>query len=88
MFISVDLPGHGLSDVQPKRRLTDWPQDITQLVDHLGLENFYVTGHSAGGLHALACAHELAERIVAGAAISSVAPMSRPRPYDGVTYYN
>ena len=87
-FISVDRPGHGLSDSQPERRLIDWPQDIMQLADHLGLEKFYVTGHSAGGPHALACTHEIAERIVAGAAISSVAPMSRPRPYDGMPILN
>jgi len=87
-FISVDRPGHGLSDSQPKRRLIDWPEDITQLADHLGLEKFYVTGHSAGGPYVLACAHELAERIVAGAVISSVAPMSRPRPYDGMPILN
>jgi len=87
-FISVDRPGHGLSDFQPERLLIDWPKDITQLADHLGLEKFYVTGHSAGGPHALACAHELAERIVAGVTISSVAPMSRPRPYDGMPILN
>jgi pimeloyl-ACP methyl ester carboxylesterase len=87
-FISVDRPGHGLSGSQPERRLLDWPQDITQLADHLGLEKFYVTGHSAGGPHVLVCAHELAERIIAGVAISSVAPMSRPRPYDGMPILN
>ena len=48
-FISVDRPGHGLSDYQPERRLMDWPKDIMQLADHLGLEKFYVSGHSAGG---------------------------------------
>jgi pimeloyl-ACP methyl ester carboxylesterase len=87
-FISVDRPGHGLSDYQPERRLIDWPKDIMQLADHLGLEKFYVTGHSAGGPHAFACAHELPERIISGAAISSVAPMSRPRPYDGMPILN
>ena len=86
--ISVDRPGHGWSDFQPERRLLDWPQDILQLADHLSLDKFCVTGHSAGGPHALACAHELAERIVAGATISSVAPMSRPRPYDGMPILN
>jgi pimeloyl-ACP methyl ester carboxylesterase len=87
-FISVDRPGHGLSDFQPERRLLDWPKDITQLADHLGLEKFYVTGHSAGGPHVFACSHELAGRIVAGVTISSLAPMSRPRPYDGMPILN
>jgi pimeloyl-ACP methyl ester carboxylesterase len=87
-FISADRPGHGLSDFQPERRLLDWPKDIVQLADHLGLGKFYVTGLSAGGPHVLACAHELAERVVAGVTISSVAPMSRPRPYDGMPILN
>lgn len=87
-FITTDRPGHGLSDPQPKRRLIDWPQDVRQLADHLGIREFYVAGHSAGGPHALACAHQLPERVIAGAAISSVAPMSRPGAYEGMPPLN
>ena len=36
-FISVDRPGHGLSDFQPQRRLVDWPEDVCHLADHLGI---------------------------------------------------
>ena len=87
-FISVDRPGNGLSDFQAGRRLIDWAKDIGQLADHLGIEQFYVDGHSAGGPHALACAHQLPERVIAGAAISSVAPMSRPGAYAGMPLFN
>lgn len=87
-FISVDRPGNGLSDFQAGRRIIDWAKDIGQLADHLGIEQFYVDGHSAGGPHALACAHQLPERIIAGAAISSVAPMSRPSAYEGMPLLN
>lgn len=87
-FITVDRPGHGLSDSQHHRRLIDWPKDIGQLADHLGIREFYVDGHSAGGPHALACAHQLPERVIAGAAISSVAPMSRPKAYEGMPLAN
>jgi pimeloyl-ACP methyl ester carboxylesterase len=87
-FVSTDRPGHGLSDFQPRRRLVDWPQDIAQLADHLEIEKFYVMGHSAGGPHALACAHQLPERVIAGAAVSSIAPMSRPKPYVGMPIMN
>lgn len=87
-FISVDRPGHGLSDFQPNRRLIDWPQDISQLADKLGIREFYVEGHSAGGPHALVCAHQLPEQVIAGAAISSVAPMSRPKAYEGMPLLN
>lgn len=87
-FITVDRPGHGLSDFEPNRRLIDWAQDIDQLADHLGIGEFYVDGHSAGGPHALACAYQLPERVIAGAAISSVAPMSRPGAYEGMPALN
>jgi len=87
-FISVDRPGNGLSDFQARRRIIDWAKDIGQLADHLEIEQFYVDGHSAGGPHALACAHQLPERVIAGAAISSVAPMSRPDTYKGMPLLN
>jgi pimeloyl-ACP methyl ester carboxylesterase len=87
-FISVDRPGHGISDFQTGRCLVDWPNDIAELADHLSLDRFYVTGHSAGGPHALACAYKLPKRIITGAVISSVAPMSRPNPYRGMPILN
>jgi pimeloyl-ACP methyl ester carboxylesterase len=87
-LITTDRPGHGLSDYQPDRRLIDWAQDIGQLADHLGISEFYVTGSSAGGPHALACAHQLAARVISGAVVSSIAPMSRPRAYEGMPLLN
>jgi pimeloyl-ACP methyl ester carboxylesterase len=87
-FITVDRPGHGLSDYQPHRCLLDWPDDVGQLADHLGIPRFYVDGHSAGGPHALVCAARFPQRVLAVAAISSVAPMSRPNAYDGMPFLN
>jgi len=83
-FIAVDRPGHGLSDFQPGRRLIDWARDVEELADHLGVREFYVSGLSAGGPYALACAHQLPDRVIAGAVISSVAPMSRPGACQGM----
>ncbi len=87
-FISVERPGHGLSDFQPNRRLLDWPKDVCRLADHLGIPEFYVEGYSAGGPHALACAYQLPERVIATAAISSVAPMGRPKACHGMPVPN
>ena len=87
-FISVDRPGHGLSDFQSRRRLIDWPQDVCQLADALGIGQFYVEGYSAGGPHALACAHQLPERVIAGAVYGCVAPMHRPGAYQGLPFFN
>jgi pimeloyl-ACP methyl ester carboxylesterase len=87
-FISVDRPGNGLSDFQPERRLIDWPKDIAQLAEYLEIDQFYVAGHSAGGPHALVCAHQLPEQVLAAAAISSVAPMDRDNAYRGMPIMN
>ncbi len=48
-YISTDRSGHGISTPQPGRELLDWPDDISSLVDHLGIDKFYVLGWSAGG---------------------------------------
>jgi len=85
-LISTDRPGHGLSDPQPGRKLLDWPEDIGQLADHLGIDTFHVMGWSAGGPHALACALKLPDRVSAGAIISGLAPPDRPSPYEGLSF--
>ncbi len=85
-LISTDRPGHGISDPQPGRKLLDWPNDVGQLADHLGIEEFYLEGWSAGGPHALACAYEMPDRVLAGALVSGLAPPDRPNPYEGLPF--
>jgi pimeloyl-ACP methyl ester carboxylesterase len=87
-FITLDRPGHGLSDFQPHRRLVDWPRDVLQLADHLGIGEFYVEGYSSGGPYALACACLLPERAIAGAVFGCVAPMNRPGAYRRLPFFN
>ncbi len=87
-LITVDRPGHGLSDFQPHRRLVDWPQDVLQLADHLGIDEFYVEGYSSGGPYALACAGLLLQRTLAGAVFGCVAPMNRPGAFRGMPFFN
>ena len=87
-FISTDRPGHGISSPQTDRKLLDWPDDISQLADHLNVDRFYVQGWSAGGPHTLACAYKLPERVFAGAIISGLAPPDRPQPYEGLPFQN
>lgn len=85
-LISTDRPGHGISDPQPGRKLLDWPEDVGQLADHLGIDSFHIEGWSAGGPHALACAYKMPDRILAGALISGLAPPDRPNPYEGLPF--
>jgi pimeloyl-ACP methyl ester carboxylesterase len=74
-LILVDRPGYGLSDHQPERTLLDWPRDIAQLADGLGIDRFAVFGMSGGGPHAAACAYALGDRVSALGLVSSPAPV-------------
>ena len=73
--IVPDRPGYGLSDFQRHRRLLDWPADVEQLADHLGLERFAVLGVSGGGPHAAACAYAIPHRLTRVGLVSSAAPL-------------
>ncbi|MBA3469337.1 MAG: alpha/beta hydrolase [Herpetosiphonaceae bacterium] len=86
--ITVERPGIGLSDVKAKRTLLDWPADVQELADQLGIERFAVGGGSAGGPYAAACAYRLPERVTTLALISSLAPFNVPEVTKGmnVTY--
>jgi pimeloyl-ACP methyl ester carboxylesterase len=74
-LITTDRPGYGRSTFQPNRRLLDWPEDIAQLADALGIGSFAVMGHSGGGPHALACAFALPDRITSTAVLSGAGPI-------------
>lgn len=47
--IALDRPGYGLSDFKPGRALKDWPEDVAEAADMLGLAKFSVAGASGGG---------------------------------------
>ena len=74
-LVLVDRPGYGLSDHQPGRRLLDWPGDVAQVADALGVERFAVFGMSGGGPHAAACGYALPERVSAVGLVSSPGPV-------------
>jgi pimeloyl-ACP methyl ester carboxylesterase len=87
-LIGVDRPGFGLSDPQPGRTLLDWPDDITALADHLGIERFAVLGASGGGGYALACAYALPQRLTAALVVSGLGPLDRPDAKAGMAWMN
>ena len=74
-LVSPDRPGIGRSTFLPWRRLVDWPADISQLADALGLGRFAVMGWSAGGAYAAVCAAKLGGRVTAAALLSSSVPL-------------
>ena len=80
-FISVDRPGIGLSTGAPGRRLLDWPADVEQLVDRLGIEQFSMLGWSGGGPYSLACGWSLPDRVRRIGLISAAAPLTPGADY-------
>ena len=73
-FIAPDRPGYGRSDFKPGLTYADWPDDVGQLANHLGIDRFAVVGVSGGGPGALACAWRMPNRISRVAVVSSVGP--------------
>jgi pimeloyl-ACP methyl ester carboxylesterase len=76
--ISLDRPGHGLSDRAPGRTLIGWSRDVADFADTLGLANFAVAGWSGGGPYVLACAAAIPERLTAAAVLSGCGPFDKP----------
>lgn len=74
MLVGVDRPGMGCSDLHPGRRLTDRPDDVVRLLDHLELRQVAVLGVSAGAAYVYACCQALPERVATAAVISGVGP--------------
>ncbi len=73
-IIAADRPGVGGSTHDGDRTLLSWARDVEQLADDLGHDRFGVIGLSGGGPHALACAHELGDRVLAAATLGGVGP--------------
>jgi pimeloyl-ACP methyl ester carboxylesterase len=71
-YVMVSRPGFAGSDPLPGRSLRDFAADAAQLADRLGHERFCVVGVSAGGPYALACAHELPQRVAVATVVSSM----------------
>jgi pimeloyl-ACP methyl ester carboxylesterase len=87
-LICVDRPGYGLSTFQPGRRILDWPDDISQLADFLGMHKFAVAGHSGGGPYTLACAYALPDRVTAAAILSGPGLIEAPDATRGMSATN
>jgi pimeloyl-ACP methyl ester carboxylesterase len=72
--VCVERPGVGSSTDHLYHRITDWAADIAMVADGLGHDRFTIVGLSGGGPYALACAHELPERVVAVGLLGSLVP--------------
>lgn len=77
-LIAADRPGVGGSDPKRGRSVADWSADVEELAEQLELDRFAVSGWSAGGAYALACAHTLQPRVDAVALISGAGRLDLP----------
>ena len=75
-LIGYSRPGYGRSTPRPGRSIADAVEDVTALLDELGVGEFRALGWSGGGPHALACAALLPHRCRAAALIAGIAPYS------------
>jgi pimeloyl-ACP methyl ester carboxylesterase len=73
--ITIDRPGYGCSTPLPGRKVSHAADDVAAVANALSIERFLVAGASGGGPHALACAANLGERVLACAPVACAAPV-------------
>lgn len=86
-ILAPDRPGFGVSDPDPDRRLLDWPTDLADFLDGLGLDSSPVLGVSGGGPYAAASAALLPERVDHAGIASGLGPMAAVGVRDRLWYY-
>ena len=84
-LITIDRPGYGASDVNPNRTLIDWADDVSELVDGLGIDTFAIVGYSGGAPHALACGARLEQRVTTISIVSGCGPYEEVGALDELT---
>src|SRR3972149_6694920 len=77
--IALDRPGMGLPTFKRARTFLDWPDDVAQAADLLGIDRFAVAGLSGGSPYAAVCALKLADRLTAAGIISGIATLGMSR---------
>lgn len=77
-MVALDRPGFGSSTFAPHRSFLDWPQDVAEAADQLGIEQFAVLGVSGGGPYALVCGFALRERVTRVGVVAGLAPAEAP----------
>lgn len=75
-IITIDRPGHGISDFNSTGSILDFARDVKYLTNHLGIDRFSVAGMSAGAPFALGISYLFPENIYKTSIISGFAPFN------------
>lgn len=81
--LAYSRPGYATSTRHPGRSVASAVADSVELLDQLGIGDFYSVGGSGGGPHSIACAALLPDRCRAAAALVTIAPWGAP----GLDFY-
>ena len=84
--IALDRPGFGRSDSQKDRRIGDWPDDVLEVADQIGIERFAVLGESGGGPYAAACACKIPHRVTRAGIASGWGPATATEARAGLRW--
>ncbi len=87
-IVSPDRPGYGYSTFYPQSSFESWANDIHQLANHLGIDQFHVLGVSGGGPFALACAAFLQGRVLSATLVSTTTPAENAAFWQGMGIAN
>lgn len=75
-IITIDRPGHGISDFNSTGSILDFARDVKELTEHLKINRFSVAGMSAGSPFALGISYLFPENVYKTAIISGFAPFN------------
>ena len=71
-LIAVDRPGFGHTPGDKNRRISDFPDILRGIADHLGIKTFGILAVSGGAPYALACAAAVPDRVVVVGIVSGM----------------
>ena len=76
-IITIDRPGHGMSDFNSKGSILSFARDVVCLAEHLKINRFSVAGMSAGSPFALGLSYLFPDKVYKTAIISGFAPYNK-----------
>lgn len=78
-LVALNRPGYGRSTFHSDRTILDWPGDVAEAADTLGIGRFAVLGVSGGAPYALACGYALGDRVTRIGIVVGMGPLDATR---------